>query len=173
MTNSKIIKNASQGYGYHYASLADFARQGVDIPEMRTVVDEFGEFVEYKDSEGNWQRGARVVQMEMRGMNVAQAYGSALTYARRYTVALAHGIATDDDDAVEHAKSAKTAPVTSEAPKNNDHRIKFDEVWAQVRSIDTVEELENYWKSLNLTEAQANALKKSFARRKTAIEEKE
>lgn len=168
MSAEKIIKNASTGYGYHYASLADFARQDVDIPVMRTVVNEFGEFVEYKDSDGEWQRGARVVQMDMKGMNAAQAYGSALTYARRYTVALANGIATDDDDEIEKAKPVRKAYKKS----SGSSKIEFSEVWKKVDSINSVEELEEYWKSLNLSENQAKALKKSFAKRKDQLNAK-
>lgn len=105
---SDIVKNQSTGHGYHYASLADFARQKVDIPKMRVLADEFGEFIEYFDGD-NWQRGARIVtptpavsgKTGAPVMNEAQAYGAGLTYARRYTVAMAQGIATDDDDAVE------------------------------------------------------------------------
>lgn len=160
MSADKIIKNKSQGYGYKYTSLADFAREGVEIPTMRTSTDEFGEFVEYKDADGEWQRGARVVEMEMKGMNPAQAYGSALTYARRYTVALAHGIATDDDDAIEAAKPVR---------KSSKGRVDFEEVWKKLKTIDSVEDLEDYWRSLSLSEAQSKALKKSFAKRKEQL----
>ena len=102
--SEKIVKNTSRGYGYNYASLADMARQEVNIPQMTTKLIDGVEYVYYKDGE-EWLQGARVVvEFEAKGMNSAQAYGSALTYARRYTVALANGIATDDDDAVEMAK---------------------------------------------------------------------
>lgn len=104
INHSKTIKNLSSGYGYHYASLADFAKQGVKIPSMRVKPTEFGEYVEYLDDENKWQTGAKIVIPDMKGMNAAQVYGSALTYARRYTVALAQGIATDDDDALEKTK---------------------------------------------------------------------
>jgi len=42
-------------------------------------------------------RGCRVVKVS--GKNPAQNYGSALTYARRYSLLLAFGLATADDDA--------------------------------------------------------------------------
>ena len=81
-----VIKNASQAYGYKYSSLADIANQGVQIPKMRLKPTEFGEYIEYLDDNGEWQIGAKVVIPEMKGNNAAQVYGSALTYARRYTV---------------------------------------------------------------------------------------
>lgn len=158
MTDKKIIKNASTGYGYHYASLADFARQDVNIPQMTTKLIDGVEYVFYKDGE-EWLQGARViVEFESKGMNAAQAYGSALTYARRYTVALANGIATDDDDEVEKAK-----PV---AGKN---KVDFAEIRAKVETINSVEELARYQVSLNLSESQWGYLKQAFTKRKEML----
>lgn len=113
---TKIIGNKSDGYNYHYASLADIARAGVEIPKMRTytLVDgeqnpvfEDGHPVEYVEAliDGEWVRGAKVVLPSSTKMNEAQVYGSALTYARRYTVLTLLGIACDDDDKIEsHSK---------------------------------------------------------------------
>lgn len=106
---TKIIKNASQGYGYKYSSLADLAEAGVNIPKMRVKPTEFGEFIEYLDKDGNWQIGAKIVEFEAKGMNRAQMYGSALTYARRYTVQMAEQVACDDDKGVESSKPLGTA----------------------------------------------------------------
>ena len=45
-------------------------------------------------------RGCRVVNATLSGKsNPAQEQGSALTYARRYSLLMAFGLATDDDDA--------------------------------------------------------------------------
>lgn len=61
-----------------------------------------------------WIRGARVVipkqaegAKDNKTMNDAQLYGSAITYARRYTAMLFFGIACDDDDKLETKTQAE------------------------------------------------------------------
>lgn len=112
-----IIGNKSEGHNYHYANLADIARQGIEIPQMRVVplTDKDGniqtvngEPIEYVEAliSGEWVRGARIVIPSSSRSNEAQNYGSALTYARRYTVLTLLGIATDDDDKIESHSEA-------------------------------------------------------------------
>lgn len=121
----KIIGNKSTGYNYSYTSLADLVIAGYDLPPMRVAVltNEAGEPVivdgapvEYiealipvnkiginPDATKEWVRGARVVipKKNNTSMNEAQLYGSAITYARRYTAMMMFGIACDDDDKLE------------------------------------------------------------------------
>ena len=117
-SEQNVVKTASKAgsgsYGFSYASLSDLAKQGVKIPKMRVAVIDGQQFVEYFDGQ-EWQIGAQVItDFESRGMNKAQAYGSALTYARRYTVQLAECVAVDDDKNVENAsvKSRAERPTT-------------------------------------------------------------
>ena len=115
--NSKIIQNPSDGHNYKYSSLADLARAGIDIPPMRVVplfdpngnpVVENGRLVEYVEAlvEGEWVRGSRVIVPSSTRSNEAQNYGSALTYARRYTVLGVFGIACTDDEKIETQSEA-------------------------------------------------------------------
>ena len=126
-----IGKNA-QGYGYKYTDLAHIhewleannlsyyqyieAENGVDYVVTVKIVN--GE-------EKPPLRGCRVVQATLSGKsNAAQEQGSALTYARRYSLLMAFGLATDDDDAESLTKKAKEPAKTSgktfsEAPKDD------------------------------------------------------
>lgn len=109
-SQSKIVKTSSTAgsgsYKFSYASLSDMVKSDVEIPKMRIAVLDDKQFIEYFDGE-NWQLGAQIItDFESRGMNKAQAYGSALTYARRYTVQMAQCVAVDDDKNVEVAGAA-------------------------------------------------------------------
>ena len=109
-SQSKIVKTSSTAgsgsYKFSYASLSDMVKSDVEIPKMRIAVLDGKQFIEYFDGE-NWQLGAQIItDFESRGMNKAQAYGSALTYARRYTVQMAQCVAVDDDKNVEVAGAA-------------------------------------------------------------------
>ena len=124
----QIIGNKSDGHNYHYASLADIARQNIEIPLMRVVplTDTNGNIqvvngqpIEYVEAfvDNEWRRGARIVIPSSTRSNEAQNYGSALTYARRYTVLTLLGIACDDDDKIE-SHSAEDQKANEEAALN-------------------------------------------------------
>lgn len=165
MPTNKIVKNASKGYGYTYSNLADLAKAGIEIPAMKTQKVDGEEYVFAKVGD-EWLQGAKVVEMEMKGMNPAQAYGSALTYARRYTVQLVYGIACDDDDAVEKDGEARKR-------ETNANRIDFQTVRDEAKIIDDLESLQALYKSLNvekLSEKQQAVINKIIGDRKKELE---
>ena len=45
--DNQIIKAASKGYNYNYASLADIAKAGKHIPKMRVKPTPDGDYIEY------------------------------------------------------------------------------------------------------------------------------
>lgn len=109
-----LFKN-TQGYGYKYT----------DISEIHKWLEENGiEYYQYIEPyDGNDyvftvpiingeelppRRGCRVITASLNGKsNPAQEQGSGITYARRYSLLMAFGLATIDDDAACMTKEKK------------------------------------------------------------------
>ena len=108
------IRKNSQGYGYKYCDLAEIHRHMEEVgmsyfQEVETVDGEdfvITHILDASDKLIRKCRGCRVVKVS--GKNPAQDYGSALTYARRYSLLLAFGLATADDDAAVLTETPKT-----------------------------------------------------------------
>ena len=106
-----------------------------------------------------------------KGTDESQITGASSSYARKYAL---NGLFLIDDtkdaDTDEYAKSTKSARTTKEkvapAIKNG---INFQAVREKLGEIDTVDALEAYWRSLDLTPGQANILKSDFTARKVKI----
>lgn len=104
---SNNLKKESDGYGYKYTDLAQIHTY------LESINTRYYQYVERLDGddyiytvpiidgeEKPARRGCRVVQATLSGKsNPAQENGSALTYARRYSLLMAFGLATTDDDA--------------------------------------------------------------------------
>ena len=100
----------SEGYGYKYASLPEVTKKvyplaseaGISIsqildesvsggPAMTTLL---------MHTSGEWISGTYpLLEAGMKGVNSAQQFGAAITYARRYGLLAVLGIPVDDDDA--------------------------------------------------------------------------
>ena len=105
-----ILNKNSEGYGYKYTDIAEIHKyleeNGMKYyQEIQTSeINGFDYIMTYRFINGEWEekpkRGCRVVDATLQGIkNPAQEQGSALTYARRYSLLMAFGLATDDDDA--------------------------------------------------------------------------
>ena len=149
----KIVANTSKAYGYNYASLSDIANQGFTIPKMKTGTDGEKEYVYYYDAElKEWVRGAEIVVPEMKGSNSAQRYGSAITYARRYTTLLALSLACDDDKKIETQEPTDSKKAERWQGLQEDLNIK--DLADEFRKLYTQEEQDRILKGLKYTRAE-------------------
>lgn len=102
------LNKNKEGYGYCYTDLAEIHRY-LEANNMKyyqeiETQDGVDYIMTYRFIDGKWEekakRGCRVVNAILSGKsNPAQEQGSALTYARRYSLLMAFGLATEDDDA--------------------------------------------------------------------------
>ena len=170
--DSQIIKAASKGYNYNYASLADIAKAGKTIPKMRIKPTDNGDYIEYLDSDGEWQIGAKIVIPEMAKSNEAQKYGAAVTYARRVTAQLALSLVCFDDDKVEtHSEDDAKAN-----EKHNAGLPTFDDIKAKLDTLTTIAAINDYAKTVgelfpNPTEKQRYTIQTMFTIRREEITE--
>ena len=101
------IAKKSEGYGYKYTELADINKYCMenDITYYQEVetneINQKDYIVTYitRGEETTKHRGCQIVEARLSGINnPVQAYGSSLTYCRRYSLLMALGLATEDDD---------------------------------------------------------------------------
>lgn len=102
------IAKKTEGYGYKYTELADINKYCEDngiryYQEVETSeINQKDYIITYLVKENELttkHRGCQIVEAVLSGIkNPVQEYGSSLTYCRRYSLLMALGLATEDDD---------------------------------------------------------------------------
>lgn len=110
------IAKKTEGYGYKYTELADINKYCLenDITYYQEVetneINQKDYIITYlqKGEEVEKHRGCQIVEAKLSGINnPVQAYGSSLTYCRRYSLLMALGLATEDDDGASLSEMTK------------------------------------------------------------------
>lgn len=157
------IKKNAQGYGYKYTDITEIhnwlEEQGYQYQQYVEVIDGNDYIVTIPIMDGEEQphlRGCRIVNASLSGKsNPAQEQGAAITYARRYSLLMAFGLATTDDDAecltkpqtsVENQK-INQAKVNSIETKCKEDNIEVSVVLKKcnVKSLHDLTEKQYFW----------------------------
>ena len=107
------IAKKTEGYGYKYTELADINKYCEDnnityYQEIETNETNGKDYIITTIKSGDDTRkvrGCQIVDAVLQGIkNPVQEYGSSLTYCRRYSLLMALGLATEDDDGARFTK---------------------------------------------------------------------
>lgn len=175
MEKTKVVKNQTakvgEKYSYKYVDIAQIhdyletinARyiqqikriEGDDYIMTRRCFD--------NKWEEDWLQGCKVVDATLMGVkNPAQEQGSALTYARRYSLLMAFGLATEDDD----AQSLSRPKTSAQNPLTPDQKEKLELMTRLRELIDEKgadrEKVLEYYKVTSDTEMTTEQLRKAL-----------
>lgn len=130
---AEIPTKSGNKYSYQYVDIAQI-HEFLEENNMRYIqqikrIDNEDYIMTKRSIEGKWEdewlQGTRVVQTTLQGNNnPAQEQGSALTYARRYSLLMAFGLATEDDDAMSLNKMNKQDEITNKSQAEM-YKLKF------------------------------------------------
>lgn len=169
MATTRVRKNSS-GYGYKYTDMAEIHKwlernhysYYQTIETMPDGTDYIWTVPIIDGVEQPPRRGCRVIQASLSGkQNPAQEQGSGLTYARRYSLLMAFGLATDDDDA-ESLSDRSNAPIIAQQIG----KIR-DELNRTGLEEETILQFTHKAKLEDLTQADYAAVIKKIAKNKT------
>ena len=108
MERKNTIKKNKEGYGYTYTDITAInnycMENGITYYQEVETCEINGKdyIITYltENEETKRYRGCEIVQATLQGIkNPVQEYGSSLTYCRRYSLLMALGLATEDNDA--------------------------------------------------------------------------
>lgn len=131
-----IIRKNTQGFGYNYADLGSilkYVEEHLHLQVKQTIQRDFGDnafgyivtSVKPTGGFGEWSEWTAPVPIivgndepnQKRKPSVMQKLGSAITYARRYSIQMALGLAATDDDGQTSGALEREIPVMNESTK--------------------------------------------------------
>ena len=145
------LAKSKAGYGYKYTELAQINEYCEDsniryYQEIETCeLNQKDYMMTYISDNGkpfDKHRGCQIVEATLSGTkNPVQEYGSSLTYCRRYSLLMALGLATEDDDAIilEQPKN-----------KNNNYTRPVNQSKQPAKKMPNAENDEKYEETLNV-----------------------
>ena len=147
-TKKTVLKKKVKGYNYKYTDLAGIHEYleeknytyWQEVEELNGEERIITHILNKDDKEIRRAVGCKIISTALQGkQNATQEYGSGITYARRYSLLMALGLATEDDDAEIMTKgtTSKSSP-----------RIDFTEVRQQIKKAQSVEELKKLYDTI-------------------------
>lgn len=135
-TKTTRLKKLKKGFSYKYTELAQIneycEENNIDyFQEIETCeLNQKDYIVTYvKNIGGEYvkHRGCQIVDSVLSGIkNPVQEYGSSITYCRRYSLLMALGLATEDDDGAVFTKEIKKTNVFNNSTgANSDNKLKL------------------------------------------------
>lgn len=153
METKTRIGKGSQGYGYKYTDLAQIHEY---LEEREMSYYQYTERIDGDDyimtvpivqgKEQPARRGVKIVDAVLQGIkNPAQEQGSATTYARRYSLLMAFGLATEDGDgaSLTQKKETKTINATEKQIERLKNLLTEEEINEMLKfyKVDNLEDL--------------------------------
>ena len=179
---AKIPTKAGKEYSYTYTDLASINRwldeNGLDYyQEVETREDGSDYILTWRYINGEWEdkpkRGCKVVDATLLGVsNPAMANGSALSYARRYSLCLAFGLACEDDDGASLTKvdGVEVKELTKEEAENYTFKTGKHQGWTLKQVIEEDTGFLN-WLLENSTDERLLAMIELLTKRKPRTDE--
>ena len=186
MTTTKI-KKLSNGYSYKYTDLAtihdELEKQNITYSqEIKYNTDAQADYIwTTLVIDGEKQApvcGCRIVAGKLSGGNAAQEQGSALTYARRYSLLMALGWACEDDDGAKAGGSVASksyGQTANKEYKTSNGRLDFDKLKSYLSTLDNAGKVLGAKSAIlakhpNITDKQKAAVDRIFKERLESFE---